>query len=105
MWILRHYATFKLESSLISPVQDPIHQWYSLSQHLHHSPNKVRALGRSDLLKKDSTRFFHIHHRRSRRHRRGEVRRKLHLGIPLPLWRVLTCGLNKCKRSVLPAYR
>jgi hypothetical protein len=63
--------------------------------------------GRSDLLKKDSTRFFfRIHHRRSRRSRRGEVRRKLHLGIPLPLWRVLTCGRsNKCNRSVLPARR
>jgi hypothetical protein len=48
--------------------------------------------GRSDLLKKDSTRFFflRIHHRRSRRrHPRGEVRRKQLLGVPLPLWRVL----------------
>ena len=50
--------------------------------------------------------FFPIHHRRSRRHCRGEVRRKQLLGIPLPLWPVLTCGrLNKCKRSALPAHR
>ena len=45
-------------------------------------------------LKKDSSRlfFFLIHHRRTcrRRRRRGEVRRKQLLGIPLPLWRVLT---------------
>jgi hypothetical protein len=43
-YILRPLAIFKLESSLISPVQDRIHQRYFLSQHPHRSPTKVREI-------------------------------------------------------------
>jgi hypothetical protein len=43
-WILRRYTIIKLGSSSILLVQDRIHQWYSLSQHLFHSPTKVQEV-------------------------------------------------------------
>ena len=42
--ILQRCATFRLESSLILPVQVLIQRWYSLSRHQHHFPTRLREI-------------------------------------------------------------